>query len=170
MPGTAGGLIQAAKNSFIMRSGPMCHDAVFEWLQNAGYVDGNAHRQVFGIGDRSSIFAEIMVSETDPIVTSLDHFAQLPGGTIIGFWKDKKIMHSVITLGNRMLAGANNAGIFDPAGKIPKVHDNLRSLFLLSQIKWHPHNATAGMDGFTTHYQTADVIAARINAKANSQA
>lgn len=166
MPGTPGALVQSAKNGFAGKPGPMCHDAVLEWLQASGYVPVDAHTHLFEIGkDRSSVYASILVNETDPRITTMAGLNNLPPGTIIGFWKNKKLMHSIITLGYNMLAGANNAGIFDPKGIIPKIHNNLHAIFLTSQIGWNAHNSTVGMDEYKMYFQAAPEIARRIISK-----
>lgn len=169
MPGTPKGLVAAAKQKFAGRTGIMCHDAVLEWLQDAGYVPSDAHNGLFTAGkDRSSVFAQILVREDDPRVMTMKTLNELPEGTIIGFWKDKKLMHSIITLGSRMLAGANNAGIFssDQTVAIPKIHENLRAMFLTSQIGWNEADSTVGRDRYTMHFQAAPEIARRITGAA----
>lgn len=165
MPGTPKALVAAAKQKFAGRTGPMCHDAVLEWMQDAGYVPSDCHANLFTVGqDRSSVFARILVRESDPRVMTLKTLNELPEGTIIGFWKDKKLMHSIITLGNRMVAGANNAGIFssDPTVAIPMIHENLRAIFLTSQIGWNAEDSTVGLDRYKMHFQAAPEIARRI--------
>ncbi|MEM9031106.1 MAG: hypothetical protein AAGB18_00540 [Pseudomonadota bacterium] len=169
MPGTPKALVAAAKQKFAGRTGPMCHDAVLEWMQDAGYVETDRHKSLFTLGkDRSSVFAKILVSEADPRIMTMKTLNELPEGTIIGFWKDKKLMHSIITLGNRMLAGANNAGIFtaDTKVNLPKIYENLRSLFLTSQIGWNEEDSTVGLDRYKMHFQAAPEIAKRIAAGA----
>ncbi len=169
MPGTPKGLVAAAKQKFAGRTGPMCHDAVLEWMQDAGYVPSDAHTGLFKSGrDRSAIYAQVLVSESDPRILTMKTLNELPEGTIIGFWKDKKLMHSVITLGNRMLAGANNAGIFsaDKSVAIPKIYENLRAMFLTSQIGWNESDSTVGLDRYAMHFQAAPEIAKRISAAA----
>ena len=168
MPGTTKAMIHAAKQKFSGRTGPMCHDAVLEWMQDGGYVPIDVHTKLFTGGDRSSVFAQILVRESDPRILTMKTLNELPEGTIIGFWKDKKLMHSVITIGSAMLAGANKAGIFsaDPNVPLPKIYENLRSLFLTSQIGWNAEDSTVGLDRYRMHFQAAPEIANRITGAA----
>ena len=147
----------------------MCHDAVMEWLQASGYVANGIHTSIFGLGDRSAVYATILVNSNDTRITTMDQLNQLTGGMIIGFWSDNKLQHSIITLGDRILAGANNAGIFaipDEGKDFPKIHNNLFSIFLTSQIAWDAGSRTVGGSNYTMHYASPDVIAGRINGAA----
>lgn len=63
----------------------------------------------------------------------------------------------------------NDAGILAPPDEgedCPKIHNNLFSILLTSQIAWDAGSRTVGGSNYTMHYASRDVIAGRINGAA----
>ena len=168
MPGTPQALASAARNAFTKRTGTTCHDAVLEWLEDSEYVPNNAHERLFAdVGGRPPIYGQILVSYSDPRVMTIAGANALPMGTIIGFWGEGELKHSIIVVSPTILAGANNTGVWDPdAAAFPIISLNLRAIFLTSQLMWSP-NSTVGKAGYTMHYQAPREVADRINNRLN---
>lgn len=166
MPGTPRALAQTALRGFNAAFGPTCHDAVLEWLEAAEYVPNDAHTRLFAgvVGSRPNVYAEVLVKSSDPRIMTLAGFNQLPMGTIIGFYKDGGLMHSLLVADHTILVGANNAGVWDPAAaKFPKVNDNLHAIFLTNQLLWNAEDSTCGRSRYKAHFQAPPEIARRIN-------
>lgn len=169
MPGSRAALALAAKQGFTARYGISCHHAVLEWLVAAGYVDGSLDVQRLGLDQPGiqapRIFEQVLVSATDAQAYQVDDANRLRQGQIIGFWRDGSLMHSAVILElGGLMAGANNAGVFDPhQAALPRIHQNLFAIFFARQMDWRA-GGKIGQEMYTLHHCSPRVVMNRIAA------
>jgi hypothetical protein len=164
MPGDRNSLVRTALQGFTGRTGVTCHDAVLEWLENAGYVPLGTSTRLFGQGlvQRPVVYSQILVRADDLRAMSLADVNDLPKGEVIGFWGEGQLKHSVLVAERGILVGANNGGVLNPSGPIPRVNINLHAIFQTSQLLWNG-NSTVGAGQYELCSAAPDVVAQRIN-------
>lgn len=177
MPGTRLRLAQAAERRFTERHGPICHDAVVEWLEDAGYITpqqitdaglgaGAGGGEGAGVGGAAVKPHDDFLVQPDAAnrVVSADACRALAQGSILGFYQQNqqggagRLQHSMVVIGNGFYGGANNAGVISlTVPRLPTIGANLHAVLNDSQMGW-AHNMVRD---YQVYCEAPDTVAAR---------